>query len=141
MGCPFGRPAAALKDVRADHRRFDVFVAQQLLQRSDVAMVFQQACGEEVAECAAGDALVKVGAAARAGAGFLLGALVLAMTPRLAGTRVPGESFGWEDVWSDPSAAGVGKLPVQLTSPRLPQSMIDARLRDGNSPYTPFKQN
>jgi hypothetical protein len=98
-------------------------------------------CGEEVAKCVAGDALIKVGGAGRGEDGFLWAAHVQVMTPRLAGTRVHGELFGREDVLTDPSAAGVGKLPVQLTSPRLAQSIIDTRLRHGSSPYTPFEQN
>jgi hypothetical protein len=47
------------RDAGANHGRSDVFVAQQLLHRSDVVKVFQQIRGEGMAERAAGYALVE----------------------------------------------------------------------------------
>ena len=49
-----GAPAA-VEDVGVNHRRADVPVSQQLLDRPDVVSVLEQMGGERVAECVAGD--------------------------------------------------------------------------------------
>ena len=52
------RQTGFLHDVRVDHRRLNVLVAEQLLHRPHIVTVLQQVCGEAVPQRMAGDPLV-----------------------------------------------------------------------------------
>ncbi len=47
-------PAAPIQHMCVNHGCFDIFMAQQLLDSSDIVAAFQKMCSERIPECAAG---------------------------------------------------------------------------------------
>src|SRR5690606_11346643 len=96
-----------------DHRRRDVLVAEQGLDRADVAAVFEQVGREGVAEAVTGGALRDAGGEDRAADGALQDGLVEVMAAELAGDAIAVEAGRGEDPLPGPIAAGGGELSRQ----------------------------
>jgi hypothetical protein len=69
-------PSPTIQDVHVDHRRADVGMAEELLDRADVIRAFEQVCGERVAKCVTPDALGQARFPTRLGRGPLYRGLV-----------------------------------------------------------------
>ena len=81
----------AVENVRVDHRRRDVFVAEQFLHGSDIITGFQQVGGEAVTERMTTDGFVDLGHFCRLLNRFSNGAFMEVMSPDLSRSRIPAE--------------------------------------------------
>ena len=82
----------AVQDVRINHRRADVGVAEELLHLADVVAVFQQVRGERAAERVAARTFRESGLADRGRDRSLDRTLVEVEPRRLMGTRISAEA-------------------------------------------------
>ena len=81
----------AVENVRVDHRRGDVFMAEQFLHSPDVIAGFQQMGGEAVPERMTTDGFVDLGHFCRLLNRFSNGAFMEVMSPDLSRSRIPAE--------------------------------------------------
>ena len=113
-------PSAAIEDVRVDHGRADVAVAEQLLDRADVVTVLEQMGRERVPESVASGGLRDP----RAQDGFphraLQDRLVQVMPPPLPGLGVYVDARGGEHPLPSPLATGVRILAPECVRQRHP---------------------
>jgi hypothetical protein len=105
--------AAALQDVRGDHRGFDVFMVEQLLGGADVIAMFEQVGREGVPERVWTDALGDAGGFGRRTDSFLQAAVIGVVAANDARARIDRYAVGREDVLPDPVAGGIGGRTVE----------------------------
>jgi len=103
----------AVDDVRVDHRRADVLVAEQGLDGADVRPGFEEVRGEAVAERVAGRALVEGGGRGGVADGLLQGGLVEVMEHESPGRRVGAGARRWEEVLPREARRGAGHLRAE----------------------------
>src|SRR3972149_5622779 len=92
-GTPDGQ-AAALENMRVDHRRLKIFVTEQILHGPDIVAAFEQVGSETMAEGVATDAFADVRLEGGAGDRFLEAAGAGMMPGGLPAARVEGGSAG-----------------------------------------------
>src|SRR5262252_242604 len=96
-----------------NHRRSDVFVTEQLLNRTNVIAVFKQMCGEAVSEGVAACRLSDSGCTDSQFDGVLKVFLRNVMASRLARARIEGRFCGGKKILPDEVARGIGIFSFQ----------------------------
>ena len=104
----------AVQDMRVDHRRGDVLVAEQFLHSADVATVLEEVRGEGMAEGVAGRTLGDARCEDRSAHRVLHDGFVQVVAALLTGCGLDVVPGGGEDPLPGPLAAGVG-----LQEPRI----------------------
>ena len=102
------REGSAFEHMGVDHRRFDILVAKQILDSSNIRTILQQMCGEGVAQRVAGGALLDVGEFDRPLQRFLYAAGIDVVAPGDPTARIGRELRRGEDVLPDPLARRFG---------------------------------
>ncbi len=105
--------AGVLKDVGVDHRRLDVFVAEEFLDCSDVVASHQQVSGEGVAEGMAAHVLVDVGVSDCLFDRTVDDRVVQMVATDDASSRILAAGAGREDVLPAPVGGGIGVLSAK----------------------------
>ena len=105
--------ATLVEDVSVDHRGFDIGVAKQFLDGTDVIAILQQVGGEAVAEGVGADALGDTGEFGRFVNRFLHTVFVQMMAALHAAAGIGREAVGRKDVLPEPVAVGVGVFALQ----------------------------
>lgn len=101
----------AVQDVSVDHRRGDTLVAEQFLNRADVAAVFEQVGGEGMPEGVTSRALRNAGGQDRSAYSLLGDPLVQVVSALLSRFAFNVGTRGWKDPLAGPLAPGGDQLP------------------------------
>lgn len=104
---------ASLKDVGVNHRRLDIFVPQQFLDRSDVVTGLEQVSGERVTKGMWTDRFANAGDPGCFVDCLLKNTLVKVMAFDVTGERVLGALGRGKDILPVPFPGGVGVLARQ----------------------------
>src|SRR5215469_4471513 len=105
--------AGTVEHVGVNHRRSDVFVTEQLLNRTNVIAVFKQMCGEAVSEGVAACRFSDSGCSDGQFHGVLKVFLRNVMPSRLARARVDGRFCGGKEILPHEVARGIGIFSLQ----------------------------
>ena len=107
------RQAAAVEDVGIDHRRFDIFVAEQFLHCSDVVAGFKQVGRKGMPERVRPDRFGKTRTSGGNGDDFLQTTVTGMVTSRRTRLRIDGQAAGGKHVLPTPGFSGVGIFAIK----------------------------
>ena len=105
--------ATSVKDVRVDHGRLHIRVAEEFLHSPDIIPGFEEVGGERVAERMAGGVFGNAGSAHSLFEGPLQARGVYVVAAHEVGARVPGKRSGRKDELPSPFFAGIGVFALQ----------------------------
>ena len=105
--------AAAIKDMGIDHRRFDVFVAEEFLDGANIVPGFQQVGRKAMAEGVRGDLFGEASGLGCGAHGFLHAAFVQVMPAEFLTTRVLSDVRSGKNILPAPLPASIGVFARQ----------------------------